>query len=124
MIKQSKLEIIKNKNQQFLIIGAGGIGGITAAHMKRAGYNIEVVDNLPGLSDKIMNQRIHIFGDTEEFTITMPAYSNLQDVKGEKDVILIATKTNALCQIANEIENGKRRISQSNFDLSFFNQFS
>jgi hypothetical protein len=45
---------MKNTAQKFLVIDAGGIGGITAAHMKRAGYDIEVVDNLPTLIATLM----------------------------------------------------------------------
>jgi len=103
--KGSGQENPSNHDLKILVIGAGGIGGITAAHMKRAGYNVEVVDNLPGLSDKIQGEGIHVFGETKEFTEKMTAWSSLQEVSGKMDVILIATKANALCQITKEIKN-------------------
>jgi len=47
---------MKIKNLQIHVIGAGGIDGITVAHMKKSGYNVEVLDNLPGLSARIQDQ--------------------------------------------------------------------
>lgn len=103
--KEKDRETPSTHDLEILVIGAGGIGGITAAHMKGAGYNVEVVDNLPGLSGKIQDEGIHVFGETKEFTEKMTAWSNLQEVSGKKDVILIATKANVLCQITKEIKS-------------------
>ena len=72
--------------------------------MKKAGYNVEVVDNFPGLSARIQDKGIHVFCETKEFTIKMTSYSNLNEVPGKKEIILIAAKANALCQITNELE--------------------
>jgi len=47
---------MKLKNLQILVNGAGGIDVITAAHTKKAGYNVEVVDNFPGLSARIQDK--------------------------------------------------------------------
>jgi ketopantoate reductase len=44
---------MKTQALKILVIGAGGIGGITAAQMAKAGYNVEVADCLPGLAEKI-----------------------------------------------------------------------
>jgi len=56
LISQKPFEIMKIKNLHILVIGAGGIDGITAAHMKKAGYYVEVADNFPGLSARIQDQ--------------------------------------------------------------------
>ncbi len=38
---------------KILVVGAGGIGGITAAHIARRGLCVEVVDPCSGLAQKI-----------------------------------------------------------------------
>ncbi|MEN8157047.1 MAG: 2-dehydropantoate 2-reductase [Bacteroidota bacterium] len=87
-----------------LVIGAGGIGGITAARMINAGLNVEVVDNLPGLADKIEKEGIDLFGHTEPLKVKIPAYQSISEVPGKRDVILLATKATALCSVAKEIQ--------------------
>ncbi len=60
-MKTSKLRSKTSKaNPSILLIGVGGIGGITAAHIARKGYNIEVVDVQPGLAEKISTCGIHV----------------------------------------------------------------
>ncbi len=103
--KEKDQENPSSHDLKILVIGAGGIGGITAAHIKRAGYNVEVVDNLPGLSGKIQDEGIHVFGETKEFTEKMTAWSSIQEIPDKKDVILIATKANVLSQITEEIKS-------------------
>ena len=109
-IQHLKQEEIDQKNPvshelRILVVGAGGIGGITAAHMKRSGFNVEVVDNFPGLSGKIQHEGIHVFGETKEFTEKMTAWSSIKEVPGKRDIILIATKANVLDQVTEEIKS-------------------
>ena len=40
-----------NKNSKIVVIGAGGVGGITAALLAKAGYNVKVVCKYPELAD-------------------------------------------------------------------------
>jgi len=94
---------MNDKELEILVVGAGGIGGITAAHMSRAGYNVEVADNWPGLAEKIRTSGIRVFGKTESFTQQIPSYASISDIKDRKDLIIIATKANSLCQVAGEI---------------------
>ncbi|MBN1337729.1 MAG: 2-dehydropantoate 2-reductase [Bacteroidales bacterium] len=87
---------MKNQGLKILVIGAGGIGGITAAHISKAGFNIEAVDSLPGYAEKISHEGIHVFGRSREFRERMPAFRDIGLVSEKKDIIIIATKANAL----------------------------
>jgi len=87
---------MKAKDLKILVVGAGGIGGITAAQIARAGFNVEVVDCFPGLSDKIQTEGLHVFGNGHDYTQRIKAHSTLKDVSEAKDIIILATKANAL----------------------------
>jgi 2-dehydropantoate 2-reductase len=95
---------MKNNAFKVIVIGTGGIGGITAAHASRAGFDVEVVDNLPGLSEKIEKEGIEVLGTMKPFTEKITAYNSISKVPGKKDIILLATKATALCNIAEEIK--------------------
>lgn len=96
---------MKNNAPKVIVIGIGGIGGITAAHASRAGFNVEVVDNLPGLSEKIERDGIKVSGTKVPFTEKIKAYNSISKVPGKKDIILLATKATALSDITKEIKS-------------------
>ena len=96
---------MKTKELQILVIGAGGIGGITAAHMSRSGYNVTVVDNLPSLAGLITDRGIHVFGAKGDFVQTVRAYSSLTDLSVKPDIVFIATKANALTGIVKDLKS-------------------
>ena len=96
---------MKNIAPKVIVIGLGGIGGITAANASRAGFDVEVVDNLPGLSEKIEKEGIEVSGTMAPFTEKITAYNSISKVPGKKDIILLATKATALCDIAEEIKS-------------------
>ncbi len=87
---------MKPQELKILVIGAGGIGGITAARMTNAGYDVEVVDCLPGLAEKIQHQGLHVFGNGLNFSRKIRSYSSLKEISEPKDIVFIATKANSL----------------------------
>jgi 2-dehydropantoate 2-reductase len=95
---------MKTKKLDILVIGAGGIGGITAVQMHNSGFRVEVVDNMPGLAEQIQSVGIKVFGNTKPLTEKLKAYTSIKEVTGKKDVIMIATKATALCAVSDEIK--------------------
>lgn len=95
---------MKNQELKILVIGAGGIGGITAAYIARAGYSIEVVDCWPGLAQKIEENGLYVKTPHESFVQKINTFSNIEEIKDKKDVVLIATKVNSLQSLADAID--------------------
>jgi 2-dehydropantoate 2-reductase len=81
-----------DKNSKIVVIGAGGVGGITATLMAKAGYNVEVVCKYPGLAETIKTKGLHIFGLCEDHHVIVPAVAAVHELKEKKDFVLIATK--------------------------------
>ena len=96
---------MKNIAPKVIVIGIGGIGGITAANASRAGFDVEVVDNLPGLSEKIEKEGIMVSGTMTPFTEKIKAYNSISSVSSKKDIILLATKATSLSNIAEDIKS-------------------
>lgn len=95
---------MKDKNVSILVVGAGAIGGITAALLKRVGYDVEIVCKYPEYARQIETKGLQISGMCGNFEITMPAWSNIRDVKGKKDLVLLATKATEMVEAAQELK--------------------
>ncbi len=83
---------MESHDLSFLVLGAGAIGGITAALMKSRGYDVEIVCKYDDYALLISGKGLNIKGVCGEHTVTIPAYSSVSQVKDKKDVILHATK--------------------------------
>jgi len=74
------------------VIGAGAIGGITAAHLSRAGYDVELVCKHPERAELISHEGLHIIGVRGDMRVPMMAVAEIEQLSGPKDVLLIVTK--------------------------------
>lgn len=74
------------------VIGAGAIGGITAALIRKAGYDVEIVCKYGDLSRRINDEGIHVFGICGDNRVAMPAVPETGDMQSGKDLVLLATK--------------------------------
>jgi len=92
------------KESRIAVIGAGAVGGITAALIKKGGYDVEVVCKYPDLADKIKSQGLHITGVKGDFRVSMPAVADISDMGKTKDVIFLATKATAMLDAAGRIK--------------------
>jgi 2-dehydropantoate 2-reductase len=92
-----------NPLSRILIIGAGAVGGITAALMKQQGYPVQLVCRDPELARKITHSGLHIFGRCGDRRIRVPAVGSLDEVRGPADMVFIATKANQVNQVAHAI---------------------
>src|SRR6056297_3388027 len=82
------------------VIGAGAIGGITAALTKQAGYDVEIVCKYENLARQINETGVHLHGFCGEHRVPMPAVAEIKDMKADKDLILLATKATDLVPAA------------------------
>jgi 2-dehydropantoate 2-reductase len=81
-----------DKNSKIVVIGAGGVGGITAALMAKAGYNVEVVCKYPELAETIKTKGLHIYGLCGDYHVKMPAVTAINELEEKTDFVLMATK--------------------------------
>ncbi len=109
---------MRNSGLSFLVIGAGAIGGITAALLKNKGYNVEIVCRHDDYAILIRDQGIEVQGVCGNVIAKMPAYSDVSQVKEKKDIILHATKATDMIQAA---EAAKHLLNPGGFIVSMQN---
>ncbi len=83
------------------IIGAGAIGGVTAAQMADKGYDIELVCKHKEIADIIKNDGIEVTGVVNK-KIKLNAVEKVSDFSGRKDIIMIVTKAYDMQQAARD----------------------
>ena len=87
---------------KFGIIGVGPVGGIMAAHLAHAGYNVTLVDILEAHMDEIKNNGLLISG-YKELNATFPKNNicyGINELSGKDiDIIFISVKASILQQI-------------------------
>jgi 2-dehydropantoate 2-reductase len=96
---------MRQSNLRFLVIGGGAVGGITAALLKRNGIDVEIVCKYDDYAKLIAEEGISVSGVCGNFTIKVGAYSTLTEVKGKKDVILLATKATDMSEAIGSIDS-------------------
>ena len=76
---------------QYLVWGAGAIGGTMGAHLARAGHDVTLVDADHAHVDAINRAGLQITGPIATFTVRVPACTP-ESVDGTWDTIVLATK--------------------------------
>ena len=94
---------MKPNELSILVIGAGAIGGITAAVLKRSGYDVEILVKYPDYATMIENVGLNITGARGNFVQKMKAWSAVSPEIGKKDLILHATKATDMTAVAREV---------------------
>ena len=80
------------KTSRVAMVGAGAIGGITAALMKEAGQHLEIVCKRRKLADRINSQGVHITGIKGEHRVPLKAVEHIADLSAPQDLVFLATK--------------------------------
>jgi len=111
---------MKESDLSILVVGAGAVGGITAALLKKAGNNVEIVCRSEDYAKLISDKGINVSGTRGNLVVTMPAYSSVSDVKEPKDIILLATKAN---DIKTAAESLKGLLKKDSYVVSLQNGF-
>lgn len=93
------------------VIGAGAIGGVTAAFIKYAGYDVELACKHEDLASKIRTSGLHVFGVRGSHRVRMPAVAKISQLSGPKDIVLLAVKTTDMIGAARHLLPKLRRTS-------------
>lgn len=81
-----------NKDLKIAVVGAGAIGGITAAYLSKAGYDVEIVCKYPDKAEQARDMGLHIVGVRGDHFIKMNAVAEIEQLSGKKDIVMIVTK--------------------------------
>ena len=77
---------------RIVVVGAGAIGGVTAAMMKQGGSDVTLVCKHQEIADIASGRGLHITGVRGEHTVHLNAVADIAELSGTYDVALIATK--------------------------------
>jgi 2-dehydropantoate 2-reductase len=76
------------------VVGAGAIGGVVAAFLARAGWDLEVVCKHQETVSQALAPGFHISGVQGEYRIPLRGVKEIPDLSGPKEVVFLATKAN------------------------------
>lgn len=91
------------QSSKIAMVGAGAIGGVAAAFMQQAGYDLEVVCKHPDLAEKLRRQGVHITGLRGAHRVKLKAVPAIADLSGPKDMVFLATKATECVAAAREL---------------------
>ena len=77
---------------RFLVIGAGAIGGTTAAYMTLAGHDVTVLCRRQELAEKFCEKGMHISGVRGERDVPLKAVCGAEALEGKFDCCIVSTK--------------------------------
>lgn len=83
-------------NLSILVVGAGAVGGITAALLKKAGHNVSVAVRDESYATIITEEGIRISGHCGNHKVRIPAYASAEKIPVRMDLILLAVKNTEL----------------------------
>ena len=89
---------------KFLVIGAGAVGGISAALLRRSGFDVELVCKYDDYARMVSEMGMEVSGVCGRFRMKIPAYSSVLQVKEKKDIILLATKATDMMEVVRSID--------------------
>ena len=92
-----------SKDAKIGVVGAGAIGGITVAFIKKAGWDPLLVCKHQETADLSTAPEIHITGIKGDHTISLKAVKNISDLSGHQDLIFLATKANDCLEAAHAL---------------------
>lgn len=88
---------------RIVVIGAGAIGGVTAALMRQAGHDVQLVCKHREIADLSSGKGLHITGVKGERDVTVPAVASVEELTGTFDFCLIATKAYDMSECARQM---------------------
>ena len=79
-------------SMRIVIVGAGAIGGITAALLKRGGHDVTLVCKHQDIATIASGRGLHVTGVKGDMTVPVRAVAAVEELSGKFDLALIATK--------------------------------
>ncbi|MCE5343186.1 MAG: 2-dehydropantoate 2-reductase [Eubacteriales bacterium] len=81
-----------NSSPRIVVVGAGAIGGITAALLKKGGRDVTLVCKHQEIATLAAGRGLRITGVKGSFSVPLHAVAAIEELSGFYDIALIATK--------------------------------
>ncbi len=91
------------KRVNILVIGAGAVGGIVAAVLKKNDYNVQLVTKYQEVADIANSKGLHIYGHCGNHHVKVPSIARVMNLKVRPDYVFIATKAKDMAEAARNI---------------------
>ena len=88
---------------RILVVGAGAVGGLTAALMRKRGYRVALVCKYMATADIANGRGIRITGVLGDHLITVPSVADPVELQDMYDLCFIATKAYDLTEAARSV---------------------
>ncbi len=92
-----------DRNSSIVVVGAGAVGGATAALLHRQGYRVTLVCKYPEVARQISGEGLRLHGMGKEMKIPIPAVATPAEITGQADLVLLATKAQDMAPAARDI---------------------
>jgi 2-dehydropantoate 2-reductase len=96
---------MKKPDLKFLVIGAGAVGGITAALLRKNGFNVEIVCKYDDYATLISDKGLEVSGVCGKLNIKIPAFASMSQVREEKDIVILATKATDMMEAVHSVDS-------------------
>jgi 2-dehydropantoate 2-reductase len=106
-----EVKVAQNKMANIAVVGAGAVGGVTAAFLARAGWDLEIVCKHQEIVDCANSQGLHVFGVKGDHRVRLRAVKDIADLCGPKDVVFLATKATDCLAAARNLLPFLRQVS-------------
>jgi 2-dehydropantoate 2-reductase len=83
---------MNGKNESIAVVGAGAIGGTTAAFLAQSGCDVELVCKHQETATLAATSGLHVFGVRGDHRVKVKTVREIRELKPGKDVVLLATK--------------------------------
>ena len=87
---------------RFLVVGPGAMGCLFAARLKKAGYDVTLLDYIKERAERINKQGIMVEGVTGEYNINVPTVAG--EILTPPDVVLICVKSYKTREASQSVE--------------------
>ena len=86
-----------------VLIGPGAIGGTVATLVTEAGFDLDVVCSNEKTAQKLREEGFHLTGFNGEHRVKLKAYASIDELEGEYDICIIATKVHVMPALAEKM---------------------
>ncbi len=77
------------ESRRILVVGAGAVGGVTAAILAREQYDIWLVAKYRDLAEKISTEGIDVSGRCGDFCMIIPTVAQAAELTGKFDYVFL-----------------------------------